>query len=81
VKSLLVVKGEEVYEKNKQKLERAYLGKIVAIEVESGDVAGIGENLDEAYEQALKKYPSKKFYFRKIGPCPAPTYLFWDGTH
>ena len=53
MKSLLVVKGEEVYEKNKQKLERAYLGKIVAIEVESGDVAGIGENLDEAYEHGL----------------------------
>jgi hypothetical protein len=80
MKSLLVVKGEEVYEKSKQKLEKTHLGKIVAIEIESGDVAGIGSNLDEAYEQALKRYPSKKFYFRKIGPCAAPTYLFWDGT-
>jgi len=48
----------------------------VAIEVESRDVAGIGENLDEAYEKALKKYPSRQFYFRKVGPCPTTDYLF-----
>lgn len=76
MKSVLVIKGEEVYEKNREKLEKAYLGKIVAIEIESGAVAGIGASLDEAYEEALKKYPGKKFYFRKIGPCPAPGYLF-----
>jgi len=76
MKSLLVIKGEEVYERNKEKLERENLGKIVAIETESGTVAGIGTNLDEAYEKALKKYPGKKFYFRKVGPHAAPTYLF-----
>lgn len=76
MKSVLVIKGEEVYEHNKEKLEEAYLGKIVAIETESGTVAGIGQTLDEAYEEAVKKHPSKKFYFRKVGPYPAPTYLF-----
>jgi len=76
MKSVLVIKGEEVYEKNREKLEKAYLGKIVAIETESGTIAGIAETLDEAYEKAIKKYPSKKFYFRKVGPSPAPTYLF-----
>jgi len=48
----------------------------VAIEAASGTIAGIGATLDEAYEKALKEFPSKKFYFRKIGPSPAPTYLF-----
>jgi hypothetical protein len=76
MKSVLVMKGEEIYEENRERLEKAYLGKIIAIEIESGTVAGIGENLDEAYEEALKKYPNKKFYFRKVGPCPAPGYLF-----
>jgi len=76
MKSVLVVKGEEIYEQNKEKLEKAYRGKIVAIETESGTIAGIGETLDEAYEKARKKYPGKKFYFRKVGPHPAPTYLF-----
>jgi len=76
MKSVLVVKGEEVYERNKEKLEKTYLGKIVAIETASKTIAGIGATLDEAYEKALKKFPCKKFYFRKIGPSPAPTYLF-----
>ena len=76
MKSVLVIKGEEVYEENREKLEKAYLGKIVAIEIETRDVAGIGASLDEAYEEAVKKYPQKQFYFRKVGPCPAPGYLF-----
>ena len=76
MKSVLVMKGEEIYKENREKLEKVYLGKIVAIEIESGIVAGVAETLDEAYEEALKKYPNKRFYFRKVGPCPAPTYLF-----
>jgi len=76
MESKLLQFGEEVYEEKKEKLESVYLGKIVAIEVESRDVAGIGENLDEAYEKALKKYPDRQFYFRKVGPCPTTDYLF-----
>jgi hypothetical protein len=76
MRSMLVIKGEEVYEEERDRLEKAYMGKIVAIEIESRAIAGIGENLDEAYEEALKRYPGKKFYFRKVGPCAAPGYLF-----
>jgi basic membrane lipoprotein Med (substrate-binding protein (PBP1-ABC) superfamily) len=76
MRSMLVTKGEEVYEEERDRLEKAYMGKIVAIEIESRAIAGIGENLDEAYEEAHKKYPDKKFYFRKVGPCAAPGYLF-----
>lgn len=76
MKSVLVVKGEEIYEQNREKLEKAYLGKIVAIEIESEEVAGVGASLDEAYEEAVKRYPQKQFYFRKVGPCAAPGYLF-----
>jgi len=76
MKSVLIIKGEEVYEENRGKLEKSYLGKIVAIEIESRDIAGIGRSLDEAYEEAVKKYPRKQFYFRKVGPCAAPGYLF-----
>ena len=76
MKSVIVTKGEEIYKENEEKLERAYLGKIIAIEIESETIAGVGESLDEAYENALKKYPCKQFYFRKVGPCGAPGYLF-----
>jgi len=76
MKSVLVIKGEEVYEENREKLEKSYPGRIVAIEIASGTVAGIGASLDEAYEEAVKKYPQKQFYFRKVGPCAATSYLY-----
>jgi len=76
MKPMLIIKGEEIYNENKEKLEKAFLGKIVAIEIESGIIAGIGTSLDEAYEKALKKCPNRRFYFRKVGPCAAPGYLF-----
>jgi len=76
MESLLIKLGEKVYSENKDKWERDYFGKIIAIEVESKELAGVGDTLDEAYENALKKHPNKRFYFRKVGPCPAPTYLF-----
>jgi len=74
---MLAIKGEEIYEKNRERLEKAYLGKIVAIEIDSGTVAGVGDTLDEAYEKASKKRPGKKFYFRKVGPCAATSYLYF----
>jgi len=76
MRSVLVIRGEEIYMRNKEKLEKVYFGKIVAIETESGTIAGIGETLDEAYEKARRKCPGRKFYFRKVGPYAAPTYLF-----
>ena len=76
MESLLVKMGEKIYSENKGRWEKAYLGKVIAIEVESKSLAGVGENLDEAYENASNRHPNKRFYFRKVGPCPAPTYLF-----
>ncbi len=76
MRSLLVARGEDVYKEHKERLERDHLGMIVAIEVESREIAGIGRTLEEAYEEAIRKYPKKRFYFRKVGPCAAPGYLF-----
>ncbi len=68
--------GERIYEENKERLERESLGKIAAIEVESRKIAGIGDTVDETYRIAVKKFPGKKFYFRKIGDERAAGYLF-----
>jgi hypothetical protein len=76
VESELVKKGEEVYQRRKEEWEQLYLNKIIAIEVEKEELAGAGESIDEASEEALKKYPGKLFYFRRAGPCAATTRLF-----
>jgi len=59
-------KAEMVFEKINKKLSKAYKGKIVAIDPESGDYF-IGDNTLEAYEEGIKKYPEKEFFFKRIG--------------
>ena len=59
MESRLAELGEKIYEENRVEWERAYLGKIIAMEVESRSLAGVGDSLDEAYEEAVKKYPGK----------------------
>lgn len=64
--------GERIYQKNKNWLERDYMGKIVAI-CKDG-VAGIGDDVLEVYGIAKKKYTGP-FYFRRVGPEPSVGYL------
>ncbi len=64
-----VKRCEEVYAKNRKKLEKAHEGKIVALYEEG--VAGIGGDVEAAYEEAIKKHPDKIFYFRRVGKFAA----------
>jgi hypothetical protein len=76
MESELVEKGEEIYQRRKEEWERLYLNKIIAIEVEKGELAGAGDELNEVYKKAIRNYPKSHFYFRRVGPCAAPDYLF-----
>jgi len=75
VESRLARLGEEIYEENKADLEKSYLGKIIAIEVESREVAGVGESVEEAYATAVKRHPKSPFYFRRVGEDRAAGYV------
>lgn len=60
-------KARKIYEeKYKDKLEPEEKGRIVAIEVESGDMF-LGDSVTEVAMVARKKYPDKFFYFIRIG--------------
>lgn len=59
-------KGDEIYEKIKPLLEPEHKGKIVAIEVESGDYF-LADTVIEAWQKAKRRYPEKVFYFVRIG--------------
>ena len=73
-KEEFVSKCEQVYLKHRGELESKHSGKVVALY--EGGVAGIGEDADSAYKQAVKKHPDKIFYFRRIGKFPASGILF-----
>jgi hypothetical protein len=60
-------KAEAIYRKKlKSKLEEKYKGRIVAIDVESGDYF-LGKTVLEAIEKGRSKYPGKIFYAVRIG--------------
>ncbi len=59
-------KGEEVYRKISEQIEKDHSGDFVAIEVESGKYF-LGPTQVEAIEKAKKLFPAKIFYLMKIG--------------
>lgn len=62
-----VKQANRIYEQFlKEKLEKRYRGKIVAIEVESGDYF-LGDSEVEAYEKGRKKHPGKTFVYKRVG--------------
>jgi hypothetical protein len=64
----IAARGEQIYnERLKQLLGvKENKGKIVAIEVESGDYF-MGDSVLKAGTKARLKYPGKIFYFKRIG--------------
>jgi len=61
------LESDRIYEKFKEELEKEHYGKIVAIDLESGNVAGIGNTILEAYKEARKKSKKTRFAYRKVG--------------
>lgn len=65
-KDSMVDKGEEIYSMIRGKVEEEFRGKIMAIEVASGDYF-IGSTVIEAVEKARAKHPENIFYLKRIG--------------
>lgn len=59
-------RGERVYQRLRAKLESRYKGRIMAIEVDSGQYV-IGKDELQVALRAVKKFPGKKFSFIRIG--------------
>ncbi len=59
-------KANKLFEKISKELTAKNKGKIVAIDADSGSYF-IGDSELDAYRKAIKKYPDKKFMFKRIG--------------
>ncbi|MBI2655702.1 hypothetical protein HYX06_04755 [Candidatus Woesearchaeota archaeon] len=68
---LKIEEANKLFVKISKDLSPKYKGKIVAIDADSGNYF-IGDSELDAYNEAVKKYPNKKFVFKKIG---------FDSTH
>ncbi len=58
--------AKKVMEKVNGQLMPLHKGEFVAIETESGEFF-LGKSDIEAYTNAAKKYPDKKFFIKRIG--------------
>ena len=65
-KDEFVERGKKIYKRLRPKLERDYKGKVIAIEIESGEYV-IGEDELDAAIKAKNKFPNKIFDFIRIG--------------
>ncbi len=59
-------KGNEIFKEISKEFEKDYRGKLVAIEVDSGDYF-LGDTSVEANNKAREKYPGKVFFLGRIG--------------
>lgn len=60
-------KAEAVYMRFKDQLEEKHFGKIVAIDLKSEQIVGIGSSIIEAYRNARKKSSKSRFSYRRVG--------------
>lgn len=66
-KQAFAKEGKRIYrQKYAKKLEPKEKGRIIAIEVESGD-SFIGDSTVEAILKAKEKYPNRIFYLMRVG--------------
>jgi hypothetical protein len=62
----LAAKGEAVYERMREQLEKEHYGKFIAIEPESGDYE-IADRAIDACLRLRERHPDKLLYGRPIG--------------
>ncbi len=65
-KAAFAQKALAIYKKHMARLETAERGKVVAIEVDSGEVF-VGRTALEAAMKGRRKFPDKIFYFTRVG--------------
>lgn len=71
-------KGEAIYKKIKDKLEPENVGKIVAINVDTGEYF-LGKDTVEADHKARDKYPDAVFHLVRVGYPAVHSFKGWQG--
>ena len=62
-----LTKADLIYEKYRSKIEAENFGKIIAIDVDSEEIAGIGDSIIDAFKDARKHSEKGTFAYRKVG--------------
>jgi hypothetical protein len=58
-------KGEEIYSRNKEELERKLFGKVAAINVGKREISGKGDSIVEAAKETMGNIPERSSISRE----------------
>jgi hypothetical protein len=61
------LKADVIYSKFREDLEKEHFGQIVAIDLESEQIVGVGNSVLEAYRMAREKTSKEEFSYRRVG--------------
>jgi len=62
-----LTKADLIYEKYRSRIEAENFGKIIAIDVDSEEIAGIGDSIIDAFKDAKKHSDKETFAYRRVG--------------
>lgn len=60
-------RADLIYEKFRVQLEKEHFGKVVAIDVDSGTIAGTGDTVLDAFRNAREKSSKARFSYKRVG--------------
>lgn len=66
-----IQKQKKIYQAHKEKWEKLYYGKIIAIDIDANDCASVGDHLKDVSLRARQERPGHRFFVRRVGKNPS----------
>jgi hypothetical protein len=63
-------KAKRIYEAHREEWEKLYDGKVIAIDIDVGDFASVGDQAQDVGLEARKERPGHHIFIRRVGKNP-----------
>lgn len=73
-------KAKHIYESHKDKWEKLYFGKIIAIDIDENDLATVGDDATTVGQTVKRERPGHRIFMRRVGKNPSIARL-WNRNY
>jgi len=73
-------KAKHIYESHKDKWEKLYFGKIIAIDIDENDLATVGDDAATVGQTVKRERPGHRIFMRRVGKNPSIARL-WNRNY
>ncbi|HID26492.1 MAG TPA: hypothetical protein EYP22_01400 [Methanosarcinales archaeon] len=67
---IIVKQADQIYAKHKKEWESMYMNKIIAIDIDTGTLAGVAESIKEVDMQVDSHKKDHRIFVRRVGSKP-----------